>query len=216
MRLLLPGDTFIDGGAHHGYFTLLAASLVGTGGLVIALEPHPGSRTVLTENARLNGMTQVKVLPYAVGERSGRQDFYLGEFGNAASSSLYRLPGNKDARIEVDIRSIDDTVEQFGRPSVRLVKLDVEGAELAAVRGMERTRNSSPELFVILEFRKSAILASGTDENGFLDALMAMGYRIEMIRESLGVVPLDRAWLTHHDSEVYGPVNLLLSPVSRI
>src|SRR5215471_19195745 len=65
-RLLEPGDVFVDGGAHVGLFTLVAARRVGPGGRVIAFEPSPANRQRLLDNVALNGFTQVDVRPEAL------------------------------------------------------------------------------------------------------------------------------------------------------
>lgn len=69
--LLRPGDVFIDGGAHSGTFTLIAAAIVGPEGRVLACEPAAGTVQLLRRNVELNALRNVDIFPVAIAERAG-------------------------------------------------------------------------------------------------------------------------------------------------
>jgi FkbM family methyltransferase len=131
------GDTCFDVGGHVGYLTILMARLVGPGGRVVAFEPVPETFEALRENVRLNDLENVRLECTAVGEREGTISLYCDadqELSWTPSVSAYSVPGNRQKRISVPVLSLDGYLESSAlRPS--LVKIDVEGAELAVVRG---------------------------------------------------------------------------------
>lgn len=131
-RLLRAGDVFVDCGAHVGFMTLAAARCVGPAGRVIAFEPMPETAERLGQNIRLNGLTNVEVIAKAVSDRSGTAALHSFHEGDAKDVSLGRLDG-KTVRRQTPVQTV--RLDEAIQPPVRLIKLDVEGAELAALRG---------------------------------------------------------------------------------
>lgn len=142
---LKPGMTFVDAGAHVGYFTLLAAQAVGYTGRVIAFEPCKRNADILWANVLLQGYEGwVTVVNAAVSDVAGEgQLFKYGKPENQGQHTLVKDFGGKpcEARGIVEIMRIDDFVSEAD-----MVKLDVEGMELAAIRGMSGLE--SPVLIV--------------------------------------------------------------------
>jgi FkbM family methyltransferase len=142
-QLLAGGDTAFDVGAHLGYFSLTMATRVGGSGRVVAFEPDPVVAGQLQRNLGLQDHpleTVVVPLVAAVGARSGRVPFACG-----ADSSTGRLSGT--GGVEVEVTTLDEAVERFGEP--RLVKVDVEGAELEVLRGGRRLLGRRSATFVV-------------------------------------------------------------------
>jgi len=137
---LRVGDTCLDVGGHVGYLTILMARLVGPGGRVVAFEPVPETFQALRENVRLNGLENVRVECTAVGEHEGTISLFRDadqELSWTPSVSAYSVPGNHQEKISVPVLSLDAYLENSElRPSV--VKIDVEGAELAVLRGARK------------------------------------------------------------------------------
>jgi FkbM family methyltransferase len=130
-RYLRPGDGFLDVGANIGTYTLLAASLVGPGGSVTAIEPLPEACRRLRENLARNGLDAVVVHEVAVDERDGEVGFL--DF-DVSSSIDHDTDRRGREPFVVPCRRIDALV-----PAGHLAaaKLDVEGVELRALRGAE-------------------------------------------------------------------------------
>jgi FkbM family methyltransferase len=138
-RLVRPGMVVVDVGANIGYYTLQAASRVGSSGRVHAFEPVAATYARLVRNIRLNGLANVVALQSAVGSRRGRERIFLADGSNTASSRLSGPPPNPTGRTEdVEIGTLDDYVAGRRIPRVDIVKIDVEGHELAVLQGMER------------------------------------------------------------------------------
>ena len=137
-RLLRPRMHFVDCGANIGYFTLAAARLVGPGGRVDAVEPDPINRARLEEHLRANGpLGQVRVHAAAASDSAGCVTLYhpTGDAHNHGEASVIAgLAGESADAFTVAAARLDELIDRV--PDV--VKMDVEGAELAAIRGMTR------------------------------------------------------------------------------
>lgn len=135
---LTEGQTALDVGAHIGLFSVVMARLVGASGHVFSFEPTPLTNEVLTETVRLNGCEEiVEVRAEAVSDKTGTATFY--DTGYAASNANSLVRGeNSQGGLEVKTTSIDEFAAQRGL-AVNCIKIDVEGAELYALRGAART-----------------------------------------------------------------------------
>jgi FkbM family methyltransferase len=146
-RLLQPGDCFIDVGANIGYLTLLGARLVRPTGSVIAFEPLPSARMALERNVALNDAAHVVVRGDAVCDRTGTATLNIGPDHHTSISSLLPVPQHRDEAAVSCVR-LDDVVSAR---RVRLIKIDVEGAEHLVVEGASRTLDThAPDLIVEL------------------------------------------------------------------
>jgi FkbM family methyltransferase len=127
--LLRPGDVAFDVGSHLGYFGILMATSVGPTGKVVCFEPDPGLHDALEGNVARNRSAipaEVVVARLAAGATAGKTSFEAG-----GHSTRGRLSRSGD--VEVEVITLDDAVDRFGRP--RFVKVDVEGHELDVLRG---------------------------------------------------------------------------------
>lgn len=133
---LRPGDVFVDGGAHVGLFTLVAAKIVGPEGKVFAFEPHPETFRRLQRNVELNGLRNVHLHPEALGKEEGTARFTLLH-GDHAPWSHLGDPTETTASSVVDVRvvSLPKIIPVALWPRVRLIKLDLEGGEVAVLEG---------------------------------------------------------------------------------
>jgi FkbM family methyltransferase len=143
---LREGAVFVDVGANHGYFTVLAAALVGSTGQVVAFEPNPAVLDQLRTHVRLNNFdARVTTVPAALADAP--QDagtlFVSTEPGNSGLSSLVASPAYvrngwlaHDRTVSVPVDTFDRWFESSALPRVDLVKIDVEGAEDRVLAGM--------------------------------------------------------------------------------
>jgi len=147
--MLSPGNVFCDIGANAGFFSILASRLVGPSGRVFALEPVPRNASMVEKNARLNHMTNIEVLRMAASERSGPSELLLAEYAGGAVLKGAGSPPDLAGSLTVDTSTIDDLVTHKKMRPPDAVKIDVEGAELAVLRGMVETlRKWAPRLIV--------------------------------------------------------------------
>lgn len=129
-------DTVMDLGAHGGYFTALAATLVGPRGRVIAVEPAPENLRLLTENVRRNHLRNVRIVAAAAAQRAGRSRLYLSSGLTGHSLVTPRTPH----RLSVIRTTVDRTAaREAPRGDIALVKIDAEAAELTILHGARQT-----------------------------------------------------------------------------
>jgi FkbM family methyltransferase len=166
-----PGDLVLDVGANVGAYTLLFAQWVGPAGHVVAFEPAPLAAAGLRRHLALNGLTsRVEVLEAAVCDRSGTAPFHA----DAASGVNALASRGTPSSIEVLTTTLDEFCSARDlRPHV--VKIDVEGAELAVLEGARRLL-SDPEIRVFVELHPATWGASGTTAGAVAAALDALGF----------------------------------------
>lgn len=143
-RVLQPGATFWDVGAHAGFFAILAARLVGSSGRVDAFEPLPDNRRRLARAIELNGVTNVNVHACAVSDRGGEATLY----GSSASVTWSLVDeGGASEAVTVATETLDSLARSLPPPDV--LKIDVEGSEVAVLRGgIELLRERRPSILV--------------------------------------------------------------------
>jgi len=146
-RYLRGGGDFVDVGAHIGMYTVAAALALGGRGRVLAFEPNPAARAQLEKNLALNGCDNVVVSGRAVADSVGETFLHVPETPDPSFSSLEAGRFAEGERVRVETTTLDREIESVGmRPAV--VKVDVEGAELRVLAGMERTLEARPVLLV--------------------------------------------------------------------
>lgn len=141
-RRVQPGQVVFDVGAHVGYYALLAATRVGPTGHVWAFEPVPENFAYLQQHIALNHLSNLTCLQMAVADVSGTTLFRKG--GTRSTGSL-----SSDGELTVTTISLDDLVERSQAPTPHIIKLDVEGAELAALAGARKLLlRAHPKIYV--------------------------------------------------------------------
>ena len=185
-----PGGVVLEGGAHLGFVTVHAAQAAGPTGRVIAFEANATVLDVLHANLSTNGVAErVEVVPKALGDGAGRTRFYVS--GGGEMSSLF-APPVESVPVDVEIVRADDAVSG----PVDVVKLDIEGGELAALRGMEGLVDSArPPHALFLECNPESLQRAGTSAEALFAWLAGHGYDVEWIDESRGrTVSLTEPW----------------------
>lgn len=186
-RILRPGQVFIDVGAHVGYYTVLAARIVGPGGIVHAFEPDPENAAVLRRNVgAFPGIAVVHEC--AVSDRSGRALLYRST-ENSGDHRLYETPGR--AAVDVMVMTLD-SVFLRSRP-VDFIKIDVQGEECRVLRGARALLEGSPRITGMIEFSPEHLRLAGSRPEELLEMLVGLGFRIAMpVRGMLIPASIDR------------------------
>jgi FkbM family methyltransferase len=169
---LRPGDTFVDIGAHVGYFSCLAGRLVGPRGLVLAFEPHPRNYELLLANLWRNGLSNVVAFPWAIVDVPGFAELFTEE-GNTGGYLLYEPPGAEQAPVRVRTAALDKL--EAIRPPLDFVKVDTQGADDLAVRGMTNLIARSPGMTLLVEFWPFGIRLRGENPRAVLDYYRSLG-----------------------------------------
>ena len=175
-QLIEPGMTVLDVGANIGIYTEFLAKLVGSSGRVVAFEPE--QQNVERLRTATQAYRQVEVVHAAVSDVSGSLKLYVADDLNVDHRSY--APAEERACVEVRAVSIDDFVA--AQDHVDLIKMDIQGAELAALRGARRLLTSdSPAL--LLEYWPYGLRSAGEDPQALLTELESLGYRIRTIED---------------------------------
>lgn len=177
--ILKPGDAVLDVGANIGYYSILAGKLVGRQGRVFAFEPDPYTFELLRKNIELNGLTGVvEPVCKAVGQQQATAKLFL----SPEDSGDHRLFDPGDGRAEsvpVECVRLDDFLLKEAPGLIerlRLVKMDIQGYEVAAYRGMQGfLARMNPEL--ITEYEPCTLASAGTSAKEYLELLQSYGYR---------------------------------------
>lgn len=177
-QLTRPGDVVADVGANWGYFSLVAAHLVGPTGRVLALEPEPRLFEQLSANLGMNALAQAVAIRTAVGARAEVLSFasYGDEEDNRGMSRV--ATASETVAFTSAVVTLDDILDKYSLHNVRLVKIDVEGFEDQVLLGMRRGLQHARYDYVMLECHPSALAQRGISLAECLEPLVACGYEL--------------------------------------
>lgn len=146
----LVGKWVVDMGANVGGLTLRFAKAVGESGRIIAYEPNPIVAKQLRENVDLNKLGNVHVLQMGVWSEAGSFTLFLPSHGNSGTASMIDKKSNAGGEeVQVFTETFDSRWSALGRPPIRFVKMDIQGAEMHALRGMHQMlRVCKPDLII--------------------------------------------------------------------
>jgi len=191
---------FVDVGANVGEQTVFAAKRL-TGGQVIAFEPTTAMYQCLVANVNSNGFRNVKAMKLGLGERTDKLPIFVTDdilpdgTSNEGVPTLYPSHDRNKLLETVDIVRFDEFVPQLQLERLDIMKIDVEGAELAVLRGAEDTiRRFMP--LIIMEVHEGTSLSSKHTPNALLECLEDYGYRTEGLVQNGNTRTFDPSELT--------------------
>ncbi len=206
-KALQTGDTLIDGGANIGAMTLMGAWRVGPAGRVHAFEPSPRALDRLRCNVAANHLGHVSIHAAGLSDAEATLELSLPLDGNLGAATFSRVPDRYRgvgalSSIARAMRLDDANVDIRGQ---LVIKLDVEGFEFRALRGMTRILDSHRAL-VITEVNPEMLEHAGTSPRQLAEFLLDRGYlphgyttrlrrRLLLWRANAAELPVDVAWL---------------------
>ncbi len=174
-----PGATFVDVGAHIGYYSLKAAAVVGPGGRVIAIEPNPDTVKKLRGNIQASGAGMVTVEPVACSDTEATLDLFGAPRSNTGETSLSRANASQDSPAvtvyHVRARPLDAILKEAGAARVDAIKIDVEGAEMLVLKGAHETLSRFHPA-VLVEVVDHQLRQMGTSSQEVYGFFAAHGY----------------------------------------
>lgn len=198
-NVVRPGMTCLNVGANVGIFAMQMAAWSAPDGKVIAFEPNPETATLLRKHLEMNGLTsRVEVIQAATAAESGTMDFYAsGTDGMSRLGSPNPLLTDTTV-VQVEVTTLDAFCASANvRPDV--VLMDVEGFELYALRGFQKTILTNPSMEIVVEIHPSSWADAGCTSAEVRELFDALGLEVHPLTgqsdpiEEYGVVRLARA-----------------------
>jgi FkbM family methyltransferase len=169
-RVVPSGGRVIDLGAHVGAFSLAAAA---AGYDVVCVEASPRNAALLAAAIELNGFKNLRLVNAAVSDRAGKLSFFArGPYGHVAAA------GDTSAILTVDALSVDDLMKRVGWETADFVKLDIEGSEVNAIKGMIGLMSRSDAPLLYCESNGHMLDVLGETPTSLKTALGALGCEI--------------------------------------
>lgn len=169
---LQKGDVVIDCGAYIGAFAMFAAKIVGSNGLVFAFEPDKENYKKLLENIKLNELTNI--IPINKGLWSENTILPLNR--HSEGSTFFFNIDKRDSIVEVPVVSLDNELKEKGVGKIDFIKMDIEGAEIEAIKGSEKTLKNKNIKLAIASYH----LVNGQKTCFELERLLSkFGYKVE-------------------------------------
>jgi FkbM family methyltransferase len=200
-RTLRAGDVVVDVGANVGLHTVLASRLVGATGRVYAIEPMPWTLDVLRANLARHECTNVEVIPVAATDTGGSLRLAFRE--HELSSAGLR---EGEAGIDVETAPLDELLPDV---VASFVKVDVEGAEPAVLRGARALLERSLRALVVVEFRNEAHLRGESPEE-VLRYYESLGFELCVLRRNGDLKRVSREQMLAH-ARGFPSLNIVLS-----
>jgi len=172
-----PGDAVVDIGANIGYYTLLLAKLTGPEGTVFAFEPEPENFSLLLRNIELNGYKNVIAAQKAIGATTGQAHLFLSD-DNKGDHRIYGA-GSRPS-IPIEVTTLDNYFSTFHRP-ISLIKLDIQGAEPDAIKGMRSFLQKQKEVTLVTECWREGLEGGGVTVEGYLTLLRDVGFELSIL-----------------------------------
>lgn len=200
-KTLKPGMTFVDVGANVGLFTIMAARAVGPTGKVYAFEPDAGNAALIKKNVDQNGLSNVTIIQKAVSDTTGSLTLFQSGFNTGDHRTYHVSKGRK--QVQVDCIALDDYFPVGTR--IDILKMDIEGYEATALRGMRRIVQAQPSPQMIIECWPSMLKKAGSVPEDIFTAIEAQGFALSLIDDAaVSITPMSARDAVKHcwDNEV--------------
>jgi FkbM family methyltransferase len=183
-KIIKPGMTVVDVGAHVGYYSTLFSKLVGPNGRVYSFEPDPYNNSLLRANVVLNKISNCIVEETAVSNKNGALSLHL-DSENLGAHSVAEL-GNSGESIEVRTVSLDSYFQEKKMTKVDFMKIDIECWEDMAIEGANEIIKNNKDILIVLEFYPDGLKKINKDPKNFLHSLRLKGFNIFTIHNKTG------------------------------
>uniref|UniRef100_B8HV71 Methyltransferase FkbM family n=1 Tax=Cyanothece sp. (strain PCC 7425 / ATCC 29141) TaxID=395961 RepID=B8HV71_CYAP4 len=182
-QYLQPGSVFYDIGANVGFFSIIAAQLVGDTGQVYAFEPVPENVATIRRNVELNQFANVRIFDQAISSSSGEAELLLAQHIGGASLATAATPPDLRGRMKVKTASIDDLLQSLSLKPPSLVKIDVEGAEIDVLHGMLQTIQTYQPV-IIYEVDDGDFVAFQEKRQNIAKLMLSLNYQTMVMEKS--------------------------------
>ena len=183
---LEKGMNVLDIGANIGWYTLIAAKVIGEKGKVYAFEPEPNNCNLLRKNVQTNSLQNVIIEQKAVTNRCGHIKLFL----NPENFGDHRIYDDSD-RGSIDIECVAlDSYFMNRYEKIDVIKMDIQGAEMFAILGMDTMLKANNKLRMFVEFAPFLLRKNGFSPETFLRRLKNYGFEIYVINDQKRAIEL--------------------------
>ena len=175
---LYPGSVIVDLGANEGYFSVIAAKLVGDSGRVVAVEPQSRLQSVINKNLDLNHCSNTEVLQTVVSDKREKMMLHLSPDMNSGSTSLMQTTRYPLQKQEIAGLTLAEIFQEQGVTECDLLKVDIEGWEYEAIMGSRELFSNRRVKAIALEFHPHLLAQRGLSETTIVDFLVSCGYSL--------------------------------------
>ena len=184
---LYEGEVFVDIGANVGAYSLIASKFVGRTGKVIAFEPASKCFLRLSKNISMNGLTNIIPERKVVLDKNTQIELFISNKNNMGMSSIYHHSKESGISEKVEAVSLDEYVEKKSIAHISLIKIDIEGSEMFALRGMRKIiEKFRPR--ILIELKEETLADSGYRVKDIEQYLFNSGYEKYIIDEQGNVL----------------------------
>jgi FkbM family methyltransferase len=180
-KILREGMVVVDVGANIGEITMVASKRVGSSGRVLAFEPVARNLLELNKNIRENALRNVTIIESGLSDYEGEVHIYHS-CGQGAENdehfglnSIYVGSGEGIPIQSIPLTTLDRFLQSRPQDRIDVVKIDIEGAELACLKGSEQTLRSFRP-YLIIEVQRTSSAAGGYEQSDILNFLSPLGY----------------------------------------
>jgi FkbM family methyltransferase len=174
-RMVKKGDVVLDIGANIGYYTLIFADKVGANGKVYAFEPDPANFSVLKKNIEINHYKNVVLIKKAVTDKIGKIKLFICK-DNKGDHRIYESDDSRRS-ISIDGISLDEYFSGYDG-KVDFIKMDIQGSEWSALKGMPKLLEKNRDVTIVTEFWPYGLIKSGAEPEKYLRALNRSGFQL--------------------------------------
>jgi FkbM family methyltransferase len=184
-KILFQGAVVADVGANIGIYSKFLSQCVGSAGIVHSFEPSPDNFRRLS--AATHDLANVRTTQAVVGERSGECKLYISDKLNV-DHRAYKADGDLHHAVQTRMVALDDYFEPGQR--VDLIKMDIQGYELHALRGAQRVLQENPDINLLLEFWPAGLKQAGVRWEELVEMLQCLNMNLSLVRTH-DLVPFD-------------------------
>ena len=179
IKKLKHDDIFVDIGANIGFFSLIASSCIGEGGRVYSFEPSQREFIRLLSNIELNNTNNIFPFPLALSDKSGEVMLEIEPFHTGMNSIAEKFNISKKYRL-VQASTADEILAQLISKKIKIIKIDVEGAEFKVLSGMRKILNEKLAEIVIVEITPKFLFNFGDTKEMIYELMKQQGYRAQI------------------------------------
>lgn len=171
------GHNVLDIGANIGFYTNIFSTVVGTKGKVFAFEPEPVNFKYLQQNCK--SLSNATLINKAVSDTTGVLKIYLSKMLNV-DHRTYAIDDYSEVK-EIDAITIDDYLATVGNPVIDFIKMDIQGYEMAAVKGMLQTLQKNKNVKIISELWPFGLRKAGSSAAELLSVFNAQQLNVYLL-----------------------------------